>query len=64
MLILLLKQLICQEVEKSIPNLGIISVDRQRMMFMGKELPNTAQITEGQFDDSKVIQVFLRPLPK
>lgn len=59
--ILNLKQMISKEAEEKITQMKGVTVQRQRIIFMGKELQNTLKIRDGKFDDAKVVQVFLRP---
>ena len=64
--ILELKQLIfdkTKELEnmnngKRVPN---CSVQRQRLMFMGKELKDHQRLDDVKIDENKILQVFLRP---
>lgn len=64
--ILELKQLIfdkTKELEntnngKKIPN---CTVQRQRLMFMGKELKDHQRLEDVKIDENKILQVFLRP---
>ena len=44
--------------QKNVPN---CIVKRQRIMFMGKELKDNQRLDDLKIDDTKVIQVFLRP---
>lgn len=60
-----LKQLIADKTneisnsgQKNVPN---CIVKRQRVMFMGKELKDNQRLDDLKIDDTKVIQVFLRP---
>jgi len=57
-----LKQVLVREVEEKIPSIRSMSIQRQRIIFMGKELTNSLKIKDCKFDDSKVVQVFLRPV--
>jgi len=61
--LLQLKQQIVRESNKQLPQVNI-SAERQRIIFMGKELDNALKVKDAKFDDSKVVQVFLRPEPK
>lgn len=40
-----------------------ITVPRQRIIYMGKQLPDTMKLEDAKFDETKVVQVFLKPLP-
>jgi hypothetical protein len=40
-----------------------ITVPRQRIIYMGKQLPDTLKLYDAKFDETKVVQVFLKPLP-
>jgi hypothetical protein len=59
--ILQLKQSVLREVTKTKPQLLPLEVERQRIMFLGRELANNSKVGDAGFDDSKVVQVFLRP---
>ena len=50
-----------KEPTKAIP---VCEETRQRIMFMGRELQNAQLLGEVGVDESKVVQVFLRPMPK
>lgn len=60
--ILNLKQLLVKEAEEKLPQVQSFTAQRQRIIFMGKELQNTLKIKDAKFDDAKVVQVFLRPV--
>jgi len=61
-----LKSLITSEaLEKSIPvPIQMIEPERQRVILMGRELQNNQKIVDCNFDETKVVQVFLRQQPK
>ena len=44
--------------QKNVPN---CIVKRQRIMFMGKELKDTQKLDDLKIDETKIVQVFLRP---
>lgn len=57
-----LKLMVVKEVNERIPSIQNMNVQRQRIIFMGKELTNNVKVKDAKFDDSKVVQVFLRPV--
>jgi hypothetical protein len=57
-----LKLLICDETAKNLPSLSEVTVDRQRIIYLGKQLPDHLRLADAKFDESKVVQVFLRPV--
>lgn len=61
-----LKALIAAEaVEKSLPiQVQAIEPERQRVILMGRELQNNQKIVDLSFDETKVVQIFLRQQPK
>lgn len=56
-----LKQSITQQNMQSAVPIPDIQDDRQRIIFMGRELQNTQRLKDVGFDEQKVVQVFLRP---
>eukprot|EP01038_Epipyxis_sp_PR26KG_P015924 gene15924-21604_t len=59
--ILDLKHSIVEQSLQSTAQLPALAEERQRIIFMGRELQNAQIIGELGLDESKVIQVFLRP---
>lgn len=64
--ILALKRTILEQSQEKQADVGIpiCEENRQRIMFLGKELQNAQLLGEVGLDDSKVVQVFLRPTPQ
>jgi len=56
-----LKKLIVQQSLQSPTPMPKIDEDRQRILFMGKELQNNQILSAVGFDEQKVVQVFMRP---
>eukprot|EP01033_Poteriospumella_lacustris_P019082 gene19082-13770_t len=44
------------------PALQGITVARQRIIYMGKQLPDNLKLGDAKFDETKVVQVFLKPV--
>lgn len=63
--ILALKRTILEQSQEkqAVVGIPICEENRQRIMFLGKELQNAQLLGEVGLDDSKVVQVFLRPTP-
>ncbi len=61
---ILVMQYVASKSSDSDNKLGISSceVDRQRVMFLGKELNDDQYLGNMDFEGSKVIQIFLRPV--
>jgi hypothetical protein len=57
-----LKVRICEEAAKNIPGLQEVTPERQRIIYLGKQLNDTTRLADAKFDESKVVQVFLRPV--
>eukprot|EP01039_Chlorochromonas_danica_P000428 gene428-462_t len=58
-----LKHIITQQIRSELINIDIDD-DRQRIMFMGKEIANKTKLCDAAVDDTRVLQVFLRAKKK